>query len=124
MPGWRRVDDDAFVEYYEHDTARWDYDRNAPAWCGLHRRFERWLIATPDGTASLPDGPGAMEASMRLATLPAHSGTRDPDALHPFGRCTCLGEGSCQWCVLTDRHIKDQEKIATLEARIRELEKT
>jgi hypothetical protein len=25
-------------------------------------------------------------------------GVTDLDALHPAGRCTCAGEGRCDWC--------------------------
>lgn len=23
----------------------------------------------------------------------------DIDLLHPIGRCTCFGEGRCEWCI-------------------------
>ena len=32
-----------------------------------------------------------------LAEIRALAAKRDP--LHPTGRCTCVGEGTCAWCV-------------------------
>ncbi len=27
-----------------------------------------------------------------------------PDPMHPFGRCTCAGEGECAWCRAAGRN--------------------
>lgn len=35
-------------------------------------------------------------------TLPERTSTfRWVDPLHPNGKCTCAGEGSCEWCTGT-----------------------
>ena len=36
------------------------------------------------------------EESARLRALAEAQG----HILHPFGRCTCAGEGTCEWCRL------------------------
>ena len=31
------------------------------------------------------------------------------DLLHPNGRCTCFGEGKCEWCVRTAEKERQEE---------------
>jgi len=33
------------------------------------------------------------------------------DEMHPNGRCTCGGGGSCDWCVRTDRELEKQYNV-------------
>lgn len=41
-----------------------------------------------------------------------------PDPLHPTGRCTCFGEGRCEWCLKTPSPTDaEEDMLEAAEAR-------
>lgn len=68
-------------------------------------------MATPDGSEILERVAAALDRLERerdeaRATLASWAAT------HPTGRCSCAGEGSCQWCAMTEAKIERDEARA------------
>lgn len=82
------------------------------------------------------DAFGSMERDrQKLLALVAEPTAPEIDPLHPTGRCTCSGEGRCDWCILAcpgcsfrrcdcqcDPEVCSCEESERLKARVRELE--
>ncbi len=79
------------------------------------------LVPTPEQwallQAALPGlGPMAPVRVPRVRELLDAKERRLDAALHPTGRCTCAGEGTCEWCVMDQRREKREERSALREA--------
>ena len=73
------------------------------------------LVPTPEQwallQAALPGlGPMAPTRFPRIRELLDAKDRRLDAALHPTGRCTCAGEGTCEWCVMDQRREKREDR--------------
>ena len=59
------------------------------------RRFRRLLLAKLMATTNVVC---PTLAKQRIEESETESCFVDDSELHPFGRCTCGGEGDCDWC--------------------------
>lgn len=60
---------------------------------------------------ALPElGPMAPTRFPRIRELLDAKDRRLDAALHPTGRCTCAGEGTCEWCVMDQRREKREDR--------------
>lgn len=56
------------------------------------------LVGRPEAGWVCADSVPCIERSNHRAWVPARPWELSDDPLHPTGRCTCGGEGRCEWC--------------------------
>lgn len=121
----------------ENEIDRWECGACGALWLHIRGRWFRQQGATSSAEelehdepekrctcgAPRPSQPGILEAEKAKADNPpvekGHAvvsnqvGQRDvslDEMLHPNGRCTCAGEGKCEWCLRSENEIASERQ--------------